>query len=162
VSYRRWSIFLRSKQIATTIRWAFSTAALWYKAPHSPKLRDPPRRVSLRAFPKRFMNYVDWSWCGRNVYKPAARSSAERFWSLGRIAVCRRIWWMNPCHRLHSERDDTLSSGHSHHAVLSFISYYSRLSTILTCTYLRKCFHQIDYVHRQFFITSYKSLSYKN
>lgn len=106
--------------IATTIRWAFSkTAAAWYKAPHSPKLRDPPRRVSPRAFPKRFMNYVDRSWCGRSVCKPATRRT---FLVARQNAVCRRwVWWMNPRHRLYSERGDTLSSRHSHHAVSSFI-----------------------------------------
>lgn len=115
--------FLRSWRIATTIRWAFSkTVAPSHKAPHSPKLRDPPRRVSPRAFPKRFMNYVDRSWCGRSACKPAASTIIHRTFLHWQNAVCQRwVWWMNPCCRLYSERDDTLSRRPSHHAVSSFI-----------------------------------------
>lgn len=150
-SYQRWSmsqIFLRSKRIATTelIRWAFSkTTTPWYKAPHSPKLRDPSRRVSLWAFPKRFMNYVDRSWCGRSVCKPAARSSAERSWSLDRMLFVGDGFdgWIHAIDSIPKEvtlyqATIVIMSRHS-----SELLYYSRLFTTLTRAHLRKGFHRI-------------------
>lgn len=152
-SYRRWSMpqtFLRSKRIATTIRWAFSkTAAPWYKAPHFPKLRDPPRRVSPRAFPKRFMNYVDRSWCGRSgVCKPAASTIIHRTFLVARHKMLfvgdgfdgwtRAINSIPREVTLYQAAIVIMQSRHS-----SELSYYSRLSTTLTYAHLRKRFHQI-------------------
>lgn len=153
-------IFLRSTRIATTIRWAFSeTAAAWYKAPHSPKLRDPPRRVSPRAFPKRFMNYVDRSWCGRSVCKPAARSSAERSWSLGRMLFVgdgfdgwiRAIDSIPSGVTLYQAAIVIMQSRHSSEAFVLFASIIYRIDMHASSKMLRS--NSIMYVHGQFFMT---------
>lgn len=139
-SYRRRSmpqIFLRARRIATTI-----PAKRFSRRQNLDIKRRTLRNYAThhgeyhpRAFPKRFMNYVDRSWCGRSVCKPAARSSAECSWSFGRMLFAGDGFdgWIHAIDSipravtLYQAAIVIMQSRHS-----SELSHYSRLSTTLT------------------------------